>query len=256
MMSTPPPPPAPHEEAPWQPPIIKVVIVDDHAITRDGLRVNAEKSPIIEVVGEGSAGEHLEPLIRKYRPDVVLLDLQMPQHAGDNIRSGAPLFQPLSAIRSIRQRYPATQFIIVSQHLPRGILEQLVDAGVSGYLLKEDTMSTELVSAIRTVHNGGICLSREVSDLLTNRPRGVPQPEYITERQKEVVIALLTNPDASASEIANRLGIAHSTLRNHIRELRQRLGVRTTKAALLKAVQLGLVSADLITTRDLYGDTN
>ena len=236
------------------PSTIKVVILDDHPLMRAGIRANVETSPAIEIVGEGSAGEHLEPLIRKHRPDVVLLDLQMPQRADELVRDGGPMFQALPSIRTMRARYPETRIVIITQHLLRGYLEQFLEAGVSGYLLKDDVLSTELVSAIRTVRNGGVCLSRRASDELSTRPRGMPQPDHLTERHKEVIAALLKHPDAPLSAIAAQLGITEATLKNHLREIRDRLGVRTTKAALIKAVQLGLAPVDLIVISGLYDD--
>ena len=237
------------------PPAIKVVILDDHPLMRAGIRANVETSPAIEILGEGSAGEHLEPLIRKHHPDIVLLDLQMPQRAGELVRDGGAMFQALPAIRAMRTQYPDTRFIIITQHLVRGFLEQFLDAGVSGYLLKDDVLSMELVSAIRTVRNGGLCLSRRASDELSTRPRGTPQPDYLTQRHKDVIAALLMNPDASLSVLAAKLDITEATLRNHLREIRERLNVHTTKAALIKAVQLGLAPVDLIVISGLYDDS-
>ena len=124
-----------------------------------------------------------------------------------------------------------------------------MNAGASGYLVKEDRLTTHLGLAIRTVHHGGVCVSPEVREVLSNSPRtaGLDQ---LSERQVEILEAMALQPNDLLVELAEQLGISESTLKRHAADIRLRLGVRTNTAAILKAVQGGLVSLDTIVLSD------
>ena len=227
---------------------IRVVVLDDHALLREGVRSTLAREPDIVLVGEGSTGEHLELLLARHRPDVVLLDLRMPQREGETTRDGQP-FQPQAAVTHMTSIYTETRFLVLSNDCTRGSIEAMMNAGASGYLVKEDRLTTHLGLAIRTVHHGGVCVSPEVREVLSNSPRtaGLDQ---LSERQVEILEAMALQPNDLLVELAEQLGISESTLKRHAADIRLRLGVRTNTAAILKAVQGGLVSLDTIVLSD------
>lgn len=228
-----------------QSPVIKVIVLDDHALVRAGIRSTLADTPSIEIVGEGSAGEHLEPLVREHRPDVVLLDLMMPQQEGESVNNGAILFRPARAVKMVRKQYPGTEFIVISHMSTSNVVVNLANAGVNGYLLKYDGLSIELATAIMTVHRGGVCLSAEISrTLATDRHRILR--EKLSDRHVEVLQALAIYSNELHRDIAFALNISEATMKKHIGEIRQRLGVKTTTAAIIKGIQLGIVPLDAI----------
>lgn len=235
-------------------PTIKVIVLDDQVLARDGIRHQLERAPAIDIVGEGSAGEHLLPLIRQYQPDVVLLDLEMPQKEGESIRNGATPFRALPAVQQIQREYPHTRILIVSQHLDRGIVEAVMDSGANGYLLKDDAMSEQLVMAVRTVHNGGVCVSPDVSRLMMRSERKEPGLDLLTERQIEVLRQMILYPDTKVVDMAENLRITESTFRNHLRDIRERLGVQSTTAAVVKGVSMGIAPLSAISFGRDVGD--
>ncbi len=232
---------------------IKVIVVDDQALARDGIRLQLDKAPAIEIVGEGSAGEHLMPLILQHQPDIVLLDLEMPQKEGEALRNGALPFRALSAVRRIQEQHSDTRILVVSQHLDRGIVEAVMDSGANGYLLKDDAMSKQLVMAIRTVHNGGVCVSADVSRMMMDGAIQ-PKPDVLTERQREVLRLIILYPDTKVVDKAESLNITESTFRNHMRDIRERLGVSNTAAAIMMGVTMGIAPLSAISFDDDAGD--
>lgn len=227
-----------------EPPAIRVVIIDDHPLIRAGIRSELEKSSTIQVVGEGSVGDHLEPLVQKHRPDIVLLDLVMPQHEGQSVRDGGALFDPEQAIERTLDRFPKTRIVVVSQELRQAVIEGLANAGASGYLLKDDALSVNLGVALRTVYNGGICFSPDVTRFIMERRHERPQENPLSDREKEVLSYAILHADSDSAEIAEGLGISLHTYKWHLANIRQILGVRTHTAAVLKGLQLGLVSPE------------
>ncbi len=226
---------------------IRVVVVDDHRLTRDGIRQQLEQaSSIISIVGEGWAGEHVESLVEKMRPDVVLLDLNMPQHEGERLWQAKELFEPVAVIERLQQRFPKTRILVVSQDLRQAVIESLANAGAAGYLLKDDALSANLVTAVRTVHNGGVCFSPDVTQYLMERRRERRPEEVLSERQREILAFAIVHANSDNAEIAEELGIAANTYKWHLQNIREILGVRTHAAALLKGVQMGLASADAL----------
>lgn len=230
-----------------QPTPIRVVVVDDHPLTRDGIRQQLERaSAIVTIVGEGGAGEQVEPLVEKMRPDVLLLDLTMPWHEGEKLWQAKELFEPVAAIERLQQQFPGTRILVVSQDLRQAVIERLANAGAAGYLLKDDALSANLVTAVRTVHNGGVCFSPDVTQYLMERRRGLGPEEVLSERQREILTFAILHANSDNAEIAEELSIAPTTYKWHLQNIREILGVRTHAAALLKGVQMGLASADAL----------
>jgi len=220
---------------------ISVITLEDHYLTREGIRSLLSNSPDIELVGEGSAGEHLEPLVVEKQPDIVLLDLNLPQKENGSVRMPGNSFRVIPSITWMTETYPNTKVIIVSQYISPAIAEGVLDAGVRGYLLKDDTLTRYLPETIRAVYNGGHYFSDEVSSQLRDA-----QPELLTRRQHQVIRAIASEPDLPLAVHAEHLGISVHTLSNHRRQIFERLGARSMAGAIIKAIKLGIVSVAFI----------
>ncbi len=226
---------------------ITVITLDDHHLVRQGIRSLLADKPDIKLVGEGSAGEHLLVLVQQHQPDVVLLDIGMPQkEAVDTSAYPDNTFRVLPAIARLRNQYPDTHVIIVSQYQSQAIIEGAMELGVQGYLLKDDALSMQLANAIRAVYWGGLYFSPEIERQLTSGHSRNPQDAVLSSRQKEILQALANNPNLSYPQIAKRLGISEHTFNNHLRKIYERLEVSNKLEALLNALRIGLVSFERI----------
>ena len=212
-----------------------------------GIRGQFDGVATIRVVGEGSAGDHLAALAQRHHRDVVLLDLIMSQHEGESVPEGGKLFDPELGITDVLTRFSDTRILIISQEMRLPVIENLVNAGANGYLLKDDALSTNLVTAVRTVYIGGACFSPEVTRAIMERRRERPQPDVLTEREKEILAHAIRYADSDNAEIAGVLGIAPTTYKWHLKNLRETLGVHTHTAAVLKGLQMGLADPDALT---------
>lgn len=206
--------------------MIRVMLTDDHPIVRDGLSAVLELQPDIEVVGEAGDGPTAVERARELRPDVVLMDLQIPGFSG------------AEATRRILADSPQTRVLILTAYdSDEGILEA-VRAGASGYLLK-GALRTELVQAIRVVASGGSLLQPAlVARLLDHRtPEGTH--ETLTEREHEVLAMVVEG--LRNKEISDRLGIAERTVKFYTGIIFQKLGVTSRTEAAAAALKQGLV---------------
>jgi DNA-binding NarL/FixJ family response regulator len=206
--------------------LIRVLIADDHAVVRQGLRTFLDLQDDIEVVAEAADGEEALAAIERTEPDVVLMDLVMPGVDG------------IEALRRLRERAPATRAIVLSSFVDDDKLFPAVRAGAAGYLLK-DVQPQELVAAIRTVHAGGSLLhpvvaARLMDELATSAPL-----EQLTAREREV-LALIGRGLANKL-IARELGIAEKTVKAHVSSVLSKLGLTDRTQAALFAVREGLV---------------
>lgn len=217
---------------------ITVITLDDHHLVRQGIRSLLDGETDIRLVGEGSAGEHLEPLINKHRPDVVLLDLGMPQHKKGPTEDS---FRALPAIARISNSYPDTKIIIVSQYVSKAIFESAMELGVGGYLLKDDALSMCLVDAVRAVHRDGFYFSKAIGRRIADSWKRTTREPILTQRQLEIIQALAGNPGLSYSQHADRLGISEHTFNNHLRKIYEKLEAKNVLEALVSAVRLGIV---------------
>lgn len=206
--------------------MIRVMLTDDHPIVRDGLSAVLELQPDIEVVGEAGDGPTAVERARALKPDVVLMDLQMPGFSG------------AEATKRILAESPQTRVLILTAYdSDEGILEA-VRAGASGYLLK-GALRTELVQAIRVVASGGSLLQPAlVARLLDHRtPEGTH--ETLTEREHEVLAMVVEG--LRNKEISDRLGIAERTVKFYTGIIFQKLGVTSRTEAAAAALKQGLV---------------
>jgi DNA-binding NarL/FixJ family response regulator len=223
---------------------IRIVLFDDHPLIHEAVAHQLAGSEEFALVAAGTSGEEFEPLLEAHRPDIVLLDLAIPPRPGTTIRE-AGRFPVLPALRRLHGRYPATRFVILSGEFSPALLEAALESGASGYLLKDDGLSTQLADALRAVRRGGWFFSAEVGRHLQST-RSMPRqasPE-LTPRQLEVLRAIAANPELTHAEHARAMGISEDTVRNHLRTIYDRLQVTNLTAAVVRAVQAGLISLE------------
>jgi two-component system, NarL family, response regulator NreC len=212
--------------------LIRVAILDDHQSIIDGYKYRISTAPNIQVVSTALFGEELEPMLEKNIVDVLLLDISVPNSAENN--NPYPI---LYIIPRLIQRYPRLNILVISMYTQRALVEALVNAGISGYIFKDDQASIQqLAKIVEIVAGGGVFFSQGAYRDL----RGEPVETLLTPRQLEALSLCAGQPDCDTVALANRLGITGSTLRNLLSGAYLRLGVRTRAAAIAKAQQLGL----------------
>lgn len=219
---------------------IRVVVIDDHVVSREGIITFVELNPLVEVVAQGFAGSHVLELIEEHRPDVVLTDLQMPAHP--DAQKGE-LFEPVTTIQKAIRQYPETSILVITQEDNIQTIQSLAEVGVKGYMLKTDDFAKILGKAVEMIHMGGLYFSPEIQETIFSAPKLVKQ-DTLTNRQLEVLQAIIRSPDLSRIELARRLNISHSTLQKHISAIFEALDVPNMEACIVKAMRLRLVSLD------------
>jgi DNA-binding NarL/FixJ family response regulator len=203
--------------------MIRVLIADDHAVVRQGLRTFLDLQPDMEVVAEAGDGAEALAAAEEHVPDVVLIDLVMPNVDG------------IEAIRGLRERVPETRAIVLSSFIDDEKLFPAVRAGAAGYLLK-DVQPQELVEAIRTVHAGGALLHPKVASRLLEELATDP----LTPREREVLS--LIGRGMANKVIARELSLSEKTVKAHVSSILAKLGVTDRTQAALYAVRAGLVA--------------
>lgn len=209
-------------------PPVRVLLVDDHLVVRQGLRAFLQLQPDIEVVGEAAGGDAAVAAAASARPDVVLMDLLMPD--GDGV----------SAIRALAAAAPEARVLVLSSFADDERVFAAMQAGAAGYLLK-DVLPDALADAIRDVRRGRPALHPEVAARLMRRvadPAGAAV-EHLTPREREV-LQLVVEGYAN-KQIARRLRIAEKTVKTHVSSILQKLGVADRTAAAVLAIRQGLV---------------
>lgn len=203
--------------------IIRLVIVDDHAVVRSGLSAFIMTCDDFELVGEASNGKEALAVCEKVQPDVVLMDLMMPEMDG------------AAATREIRRKFPEIQVIILTSFKEQNLVEEALQAGAIGYLLKDVTIE-DLAAAVRSAKRGKPTLAPEATQALISAAKHNNEPDNeLTLREKEILnlmIAGLSNP-----EIASRLIISRSTVKFHVSSILAKLGVATRTEAVALALQ-------------------
>jgi DNA-binding NarL/FixJ family response regulator len=213
-------------------PTIRVLVADDHAVVREGIRHVLEREPGFEVVAEAANGSEVLPLAERHRPDVAVLDISMPGESGIQVAA------------QLRQRLPETRILILSMYDNAEYVLESVRAGAHGYILK-DTAATELRRAIRAVQNGEAFLSPPVASRLTAAVRGELEREArtgdlgsLTAREREVLRGIVRGQ--TNKEIAAALGISHRTVETHRESLMRKLRIRTVAGLTRFALEAGL----------------
>jgi DNA-binding NarL/FixJ family response regulator len=205
---------------------IRILLVDDHSVVRQGLRMFLALDPELEVVGEARNGIEAVRLARQLQPDVVLMDLLMPEMDG------------IAATTAIRQELPQVEVIALTSVLEDQKVYGAIRAGAIGYLLK-DTESEELCRAIKAAAAGQVQLSPQAAARLMREVSLPDNPEKLTARETEV-LRLLAHGLAN-KEIARDLGIGEKTVKTHVSNILGKLGVLSRTQAALQAVRMGLV---------------
>jgi DNA-binding NarL/FixJ family response regulator len=218
-------------------PEIRVLIVDDHAILRDGIRSLLERQENIRVVGEASNGREAIDRVQELSPDLVLMDVAMPEMNG------------LEATIQIKSRFPQVRVLILTQHDDYEYVEPMLRAGASGYVLKRSG-GREVVSAIRQVYEYGAYLepsiTRQVIEGITQPESAAPPSKAeLTERETQVLGYLIDGK--SNKEIAHLLGISPKTVSVHRSNLMVKLGVRSSVDLLRYAARAGWIDPNDIT---------
>ena len=208
---------------------IRILIVDDHAVVRQGLRMFLSLDPELEVVGEAGDGAEAVEQARRLRPDVVLMDLLMPKMDG------------VAATAAIRRELQDVEVVALTSVLEDASVVGAVRAGAMGYLLK-DTQADELCRAIKAAAAGQVQLSPQAAARLLREVRAPESPEALTEREADV-LRLLARGKAN-KEIARELGVGEQTVKSHVGHILAKLGVQSRTQAALHAVRIGLVPAD------------
>ncbi|MCB0155842.1 MAG: response regulator transcription factor [Anaerolineae bacterium] len=206
---------------------MRVLIVDDHSVVRQGLQMFLALDPDIEVVGEADNGQEALHQARELQPDVILMDLLMPKMDG------------ITAITAIRRELPDIEVIALTSVLEDASVVRAVKAGATGYLLK-DTEADELCGAIKAAAAGQVQLSPQAAARLVREVKIAESPENLTERETQVL--RLIGHGLSNKEIARDLSIGEKTVKTHVSSILSKLGVLSRTQAALHAVKIGLVS--------------
>lgn len=223
---------------------IKIILVDDHPLFREGVKRILEMEPNFEVVAEGDDGKEVVDLVQQYQPDVVLLDINMPEVNG------------VEATRQLMQKVPGTKVIILSIHDDEAYVTHAVKTGAAGYLLKEMDADA-LIEAVKVVAEGGAYVHPKVTHNLVNEYRrlasqgmegleiGFKEIEYrkplhlLTRRECEV-LQLLADGKSNRG-IGKALYISEKTVKNHVSNILQKMNVNDRTQAVVEAIKKGWV---------------
>jgi two-component system response regulator NreC len=218
---------------------IRVVIADDHAILRSGLKLLVGSQEDMEVVGEAADGKQAIERVRETSPDVALLDLSMPRTGG------------LEALQKIVQQSAATRIVVLTMYDDAAYLRSALAAGASGYVLKR-SVDGDLLSAIRAVHRGGIYIDPSlakvlVQDVLTTKETRTgqgKQPKLLSDREMQVL--RLVARGFSSKQIAGQIFVSAKTVETYRARLVEKLGLRTRSDLVRYAMNTGLLDSEAI----------
>lgn len=218
---------------------IRVAILDDHQGIIDGYLYRLGSAPDITVVATVLFGEDLEETLATHPVDVLLLDVQIPTSP-----TNPNPFPILYMIPRLLEIYPNLVVLVISMHTQRTLINAVMEAGASGYVVKDDQSTIrELPSVIRTVAGGSIYMSQYAyQELKKSKTGALLQP--LSPRQLEALSMCAAFPDASTEELAHRMNIANSTLRNLLSGAYLKLNVRSKAAAIARARQMGLITPE------------
>ena len=216
---------------------VTIIIADDHRIFRKGLKSLLSEKEQIQVMAEADDGDEALEMARKYKPKIVIMDIGMPKMDG------------IEATRQIRERLPETEVIILSMHAKKAYIDQVLQAGAKGYVLK-DSDEENLIAAINTVYNGGFYLDSPIADQVLSDYFGgaakrevKEQADPLSGREKEVLKLLAEGH--SNQEVADILCISRKTVENHRAHIVRKTGVQGQVGLTKYAARIGLIDLDL-----------
>lgn len=208
---------------------IRLILVDDHVVVRQGLKMVLGLEPDLEIIAEANNGQEALELVKKYNPQVVLMDLLMPVMDG------------VSAIRAIKKEFPEVEIVALTSVLEDRLVIDAVEAGAAGYLLKESGPA-ELVEAIRAAARGEVRLHPKAQKRLIKEVRTPEMRESLTERETEAL--RLIAKGFSNKEIARALEVSEVTIKTHVSSILSKLNLQSRTQAALFALKEGLVGLE------------
>ena len=205
-----------------------IVLVDDHAVVRAGVRRLLEEEPLFEVIGEAESGEKAYQILAELKPDVMVMDLSMPGMGG------------LEAIRRILMRYEKAKILVLSMHEDLSFANQALKLGAKGYLTK-NTLADDLVKSIETVTQGDVFLSDEIAKKMAMQSiSGNQDPVHeLSAREFEIFRLLAEGLDIDA--IASTLNISSKTVSNYQTMIKQKLKINTPIELIRYAIKVGVI---------------
>ncbi len=210
--------------------MIRLLIIDDHEMVREGLKAILTAEPDFEIVGDAANAEQAFELIEHSRPDVILLDIRLPGVSG------------IEVCRTVTERYPETAVIILTTFTDETLIAQCIQAGARGFIVK-DIERFDLKRAIRAVARGEAAIDPKAAVAVLAQLRRVPQvsngpaPEPLSPQQ--IVILRLIAQGLSSREIATQLYLSENTVKGYVQEILHRLGVKNRTEAVMVAVKQG-----------------
>lgn len=212
--------------------MIKVLIIDDHEIVREGIKTILQAEPDLEVVGESGTAEQLTRLVNQTRPDIVLLDARLPGLSG------------AEACRRLTVSHPDVAVLMISTYSDQQLVEECIKAGAKGYVVKDIERFT-LKESIRAIHAGGGAVSPAVAATVLDRLRATDeaptQPSSIPLSNTQLEIIRLIAAGFSNREIADRVHLSQNTVKSHAQEIFRKLDVGNRVEAALMATRKGWI---------------
>jgi two-component system response regulator DevR len=210
--------------------MIRLVIIDDHEMVREGLKAILVTEPDFSIVGDAANAEEALELIKRLRPDIVLLDVRLPGVSG------------IEVCRIVTEQYPETAVIILTTFTDEQLIGQCIQAGAKGFILK-DVERFDLKRAIRAVARGEAAIDTKTAATVLAQLRRVPltKKELLTESlsSQQIVILRLVAQGQSSREIATQLYLSENTVKGYVQEILHRLGVKNRTEAVMVAVKQG-----------------
>jgi len=212
---------------------VRVLIADDQTLFREGIKDLLENEKIVEVVGEAVDGQDVIRQAKKLKPDVILMDIKLPQIDG------------IAATRQIRKDCPATNVLILSSYEDEAHVMEAIQAGANGYLSKM-LPASELVNALKAFANDGVMIPQQVMGKLLAGLRqmasGEGQGSPVALTKTEIRVLVLLGSGLSNKEIAAKMDCSVKTIKNHLNAVFQKLEVSNRTEAVVKGIEMGLIS--------------
>jgi DNA-binding NarL/FixJ family response regulator len=209
-------------------PLIRILVVDDHAIVREGLTRILSQEPDFQIVGDASDGVTALTMVEQYRPSIVLLDLRMPGVDG------------IEVCRTITARFPDIRVIILTAFLDSDTINRCIQAGAKGYVVK-DVERTDLNLSIRGVARGEAFLDRKAHTAVVERIKRDGERNRVVLNDREVSILKLMAEGSTNREIAGKLFVSEGTIKDQLQKIMDKLGATNRVSALYVAAKEGLI---------------